>query len=413
MTSLGILHLTTYLQGGAGRAIADLACAQRTSGHRVTVVTSATSRGGFGNYSEYLDRLRDAGVVLHTWDSLFTRDVSLNMRVVANLHAHLDAQQLDVVHAHAAVPAFIGRIFRRDAGRRIALIQTQHGWGVNKTPAQAAFDLAILKAMDSVVVTSRATADLLVSHGCVIDRFDVIPCGLPSESSTPPTEAIELLTPFRNRSARLIGCIGSVTDNKNQRLVIDALTRSTDKNLVAVFIGEGGEVLADDARERGVSERVLACGYQPRASAWLPLLDALVVPSRTEGQGLVVLEAFRAGVPVIASDIPALVELIQDGENGLLFESENAQALAAAISQALALSAAARQAMLNAAKERFCSYTIARMVTRHEELYRRLVPEPCGADLQTVRENRQQLDPAADGGLQVVFEGVGDGQPIL
>ena len=370
---LGILHLTTFLQGGAGRAIADLACAQRSSGHRVTVVTSATGQGAFDNYPEYLDRLRAAGVVLHRWDSLFTRDLTLNMRVVARLQAHVDARRLDVVHAHAAVPALIGRLFLREAGRRAAVLQTQHGWGVNKTATQAAFDLAMLKDMDTVVVTSRATAELLVARGCTAPRFEVLPCGLPSEGSAPPAGAVDALAPLRARGARLVGCIGSVTDNKNQRLAIDALTR-TDAGVVAVFIGEGGEALAEYARQRGVAERVVICGYQPQAAGWLPLLDALVVPSRTEGQGLVVLEAFRAGVPVIASDIPALAELVEDGGNGVLFESENAGSLAGAISRALGLPAPDRQAMLTAARQRFeGGYTIDRMVARHEALYRRLV----------------------------------------
>lgn len=370
MTPLAILHLTTYLQGGAGRAIADLACAQRANGHRVTVVTSATSQGGFGNYPEYLDRLRAAGVVLHAWDSLLTRDRALHMRVVARLRAQVAVNELDVIHAHAAVPAFIGQLFVRDARRRVPLVQTQHGWGVNKTPVQAAFDLAILGQMDAVVVTSRATADRLRDAA---SEFEIIPCGVPAEIGVPPADAIEMFEPIRQRGARLIGCIGSVTDNKNQRLVIEALTRMTDPDVVAVFIGEGGDALADYARERGVGDRVAVCGYQPQASAWLPLLDALVVPSRTEGQGLVVLEAFRAGVPVVASNIPALAELIEDGRHGLLFESESADALAAAMSRALTLSAPARQVMLAAAKERFGAYTIDRMVSRHEELYRRLV----------------------------------------
>src|SRR5688572_30966960 len=74
MASLGILHLTTFLQGGAGRAIADLACAQQAAGHRVTVVTSDTAHGEFGNYREYLDRLRAADVALHLCDSLFSRE---------------------------------------------------------------------------------------------------------------------------------------------------------------------------------------------------------------------------------------------------------------------------------------------------------------------------------------------------
>ena len=82
---LTIVHLTTYLQGGAGRAITDLACAQRAAGHRVLVVSSATSAPGYGNYPHYIDRLHKADVSLILEDSLFTRDTALNLRVLDRL----------------------------------------------------------------------------------------------------------------------------------------------------------------------------------------------------------------------------------------------------------------------------------------------------------------------------------------
>jgi L-malate glycosyltransferase len=376
MTPLGILHLTTFLQGGAGRAIADLACAQHAAGHRVTVVASTTGKGEFANYPEYLQTLRRAGVTVHTWDSLFTRDLALNMRVVAHLRANLPVQRVDVVHAHAGVPAFIGRLFIRDAGHRhVGLVQTQHGWGANKTTAQAAFDLAVLHDVDAAIVTSQATADLLAATGAR-SAFEIIPCGLPSnDAGEPPADAVKVLEPLRARGARLIGCIGSVMANKNQRLLIEALARTTS-NVVAVFIGEGSERLVEYARARGVGDRVVACGYRPRASRWLRLLDMLAVPSRTEGQGLVALEAFRSGIPVVASHIPALAELIEDGTNGLLFEPDNADALAAAIERVVAMTEQDRHALVTAACRRFHGeYTVERMVARHEALYRKLVGE--------------------------------------
>ena len=106
----------------------------------------------------------------------------------------------------------------------------------------------------------------------------------------------------------------------------------------------------------------------------MPLFDLLVVPSKTEGQGLEVLEAFRARVPVVASDIPALRELIETGRHGFLFQGESAPALAGAIQQALSLTAAGREAVVSAARSRFeADFTVDKMVERHEKLYRKVV----------------------------------------
>jgi glycosyltransferase involved in cell wall biosynthesis len=373
MPRLNILHLTTFLQGGAGRSIVDLACAQHAAGNRVTVVTSRTSRDEFGNYPEYLDRLRTVGVTLHMCDSLFSRDHALNMRVVGMLSRSVDVTAVDIIHAHAAVPAFIGEQFSAGARRRIGLIQTQHGWGSNKTSQQAVFDLDVLSRVDRIVTTSAATGAELAALGAPRASMVVIPCGLPLRDPGQPP-AGNALEAHRANGSRVIGCIGSVTANKNQRLLLEALQSIVDPSIIVVFVGEGSEALEDEARTLGLGDRVLACGYQPEASRWLPLFDLLVVPSRTEGQGLVVLEAFRAAVPVVASEVPALGELIEHRRSGFLFENGNAAALAGAIQCALSLPDAERWAMLTAARRRFdADFTIDQMVERHEKLYRSVI----------------------------------------
>ena len=382
MTGARVLHLTTFLQGGAGRAIADLASTQRRLGHEVTVVACATGTAGYGNYAEYLDQLRDAGVTLRLCDSLFRRDLSLNLQVLEMLRHHLDSNSVDLIHAHAAVPALVGRLFAGHASRRIPVVQTQHGWGTSKTPAQAAADLAVLRDVDRVVVTSEATRDALVGHGVPAWSMTVIPCGLQArETGPPPTDATHLLKPLRDRGMRIVGCVGSVTENKNQQLLVEALSKMEHRDVVVVFIGEGGEALLPQAAAAGVGDRVIACGYQPHAARWLPMLDLLVLPSRTEGQGLAVLEAFRARVPVVASDIPALAQLVDDRRTGFLFQTDDAAALASAISVALTLPARDREAIVRGARARFLeAFTIDRMVERHEELYAQLASEALHVD---------------------------------
>ena len=174
-----------------------------------------------------------------------------------------------------------------------------------------------------------------------------------------------------------------MTANKNQQLLVEALSGLADLDVAAVFLGEGGDALLPElveARVTGavtgnVGERVIACGYQAQAARWLPLMDLLVLPSQSEGQGLVVLEAFRAGVPVVVSDIPALRELVDDKRHGFLFEAGNAVALAEAVRAVLALPARERDAVIRSARARFLEgFTCDRMVARHEALYARLTP---------------------------------------
>src|SRR5262245_40794387 len=131
-----ILHVTTFLQGGAGRIIAALAVAQKRAGHEVVVAADAGGEPGYESYPEYLERLGGAGIPFHPLTSTFKRDLNLNVRAADDLRSVVTARPPDVAHAHAAVPAMIARLALsgRNGSRVVA---TMHGWGVRKTREQA------------------------------------------------------------------------------------------------------------------------------------------------------------------------------------------------------------------------------------------------------------------------------------
>src|SRR5204863_2782372 len=110
------------------------------------------------------------------------------------------------------------------------------------------------------------------------------------------------------------------------------------QDTVLVVLGEGPErdALERLADELGVSERVFLLGRVPDVAAWLRRAALLVHPVRWEGFGLAVLEAMVAGVPVVASRVSSLPELVADGETGVLVEPDDPAALAAGIERVLA-----------------------------------------------------------------------------
>jgi L-malate glycosyltransferase len=380
-----ILHLATFLQGGAGRCITDLAVRQRRAGTPVMVVASATGEADYGNYPEYLRRLDDAGVEVLLHDSLFKRDFAKLLAVVDRVAHTASAEAIDVMHAHAAMPALAALLLSRHAricanGQPVPVVQTMHGWGTRKTPEQAEMDVAIMRQVDGLVTTSHASKDLLIARGLSASRVTVIPCGLPEQGpdvprDAPPDDDVAAdLDAARARGARVIVCIGSITENKNQRALVEALSDVVPHVPIwCAFIGEGEPALIADlerlAAERGVAGAVRFYGHRPDAAAYLSRADLLVLPSRLEGQGLAVLEAFRAGVLTVVSDTPALTELVTHGETGLV----SSGALARTIVDALTLPAAAHARIVHQARERFCTrFTIQAMLDAHAALYTRL-----------------------------------------
>src|SRR5690348_17012745 len=105
-----ILHVSTFLQGGAGRIITALAVAQKRAGHDVTVVADTGRDTGYESYPEYVATLERTGIGYHTVTSTFTRDLALNVRAVRELRELVGTASVDVAHTHAAIPTLVTRL---------------------------------------------------------------------------------------------------------------------------------------------------------------------------------------------------------------------------------------------------------------------------------------------------------------
>ena len=371
-----ILHITTFLQGGAGQIITALALAQRDAGHEVTVVTDDGGAPGYASYPEYLQRLSRAGVRVFPVRSTFTRDLALNVGAAAQLRALVDAHPVTVCHTHAAIPALVAHLALAGC-RRVPFIHTMHGWGITKTPQQAATDLTLLGTADVVVTPSAAARRALMEQGLGDVPLNVIPYGIDAElpSRAADTEDVVAIDSLRSHLVAL--CIGTIGERKNQALLIKAL--ASNPLAAAVFIGDGDvSGLRAEAEQAGVAHRVRILGYRPDASRYLAHADVLVLPSRNEGLPIAVLEAFRAGVPAVASDIPEIAEAVEDGATGVLFAPDDAGALAAALDRVG--NPLQRARMGETARRTFAShYGTERMLVEYERLYTGLITQRLAA----------------------------------
>ena len=368
-----VLHITTFLQGGAGRNITDLAVAQLRAGLDVLVVADRGGEPGYASYGEYVDEMRDAGVPFATVESTFKRDDALTRRGAVELQQLLEGWVPDLVHAHAATPAVVAR--RAGLGLDQPVLQTMHGWGIAKTREQSAADLAVLEAASAVVVPSTAAEDTLKQAGLRRQDVRVIPYGIPPYMSAGSPDERDLHRVRGIAAGRPVClCVGTIGERKNQRLLVDALAHGLE-DIVAVFVGDGEAArLEEHARRSGVADRVVVLGHRPHASRYLALAQAAVLPSRNEGLPLFVLESLRAGVPVAASNIPEIAEALEG--DGYLFEPDDADALANALRGALCIPAHRRAAL----RARFdARYSSTRMFAAYATLYDQLTTVSIGS----------------------------------
>jgi glycosyltransferase involved in cell wall biosynthesis len=241
------------------------------------------------------------------------------------------AAHADAVHGHWLYPGGLAAVVAARAARCRSVV-TLHGSDVELAGRNRAANWLGRR------VAARADAVVAVSAALARRAEDVLhrPAGSIGVARLPLPYGLRP-TPFPVGAPRLIAA-GRASPEKGFDVLVAALARPETAAWSATFVTEGPE---RDALERavaraGLTDRVSFMPMQAR-DALFDLMRAhhlVVVPSRTEGLGLVALEALALGRPVVASAVGGLVETITDGDDGALVRPDDPAALAAAIAGA-------------------------------------------------------------------------------
>ncbi len=229
----------------------------------------------------------------------------------------------------------------------------------------------------AVIAVSQFIRSLLVETGVPADKIEVIPDGIeiPREAFSPENRAQARARQGWNDQDFLIGQIGAFAPEKGQDIAVEAMRWLVGRRpqVRLLLVGHAPEEL--QARLRGQSEsareRVQFLGHIEDLTPFLAAIDVLIMPSRAEGLGSAALMAMAHGVPVIASRVGGLPEIVADGQTGWLIQPGSASALADCITSAASDRAQLRRFGV-AAREQAGPYSIEKMVERSETLYRRL-----------------------------------------
>lgn len=234
-----------------------------------------------------------------------------------------------VVHLNSSKIGFVGALAARLAGVP-RIIFTAHGWAFKEKRGflmRAIFWLghaATMLLADVTIANSRATArEAPLKKGLV-----TIPLGIEPPAFLSREEARTRL----GVDGTIYGTIAELHRSKGLDVLIDAVPSMVHTAHV-VIIGEGEKRAALIARitAKKLKDRVTLVGHKENAAQYLKALAIFVLPSRTESAGYVILEAGLAGLPVVATSVGGIPEIIEDGVTGLLVPPENPTALAEAI----------------------------------------------------------------------------------
>ncbi len=182
---------------------------------------------------------------------------------------------------------------------------------------------------------------------------------------------------FTTKPRYIIGAAGRLSKEKgfDQLVAAAAIVLAEKPDVAFIHFGDGPlrQALAEQIEATGLSARFILAGFRSDVAKFLPHLELVVLPSYTEGLPVVLLEAFAAGVPAVATAVGGTPEVITDGTNGYLVPPGDPAALAARILDALR-DEPARVAMgIHGRQTVRDHFTFAEQSTRYQALFNRLV----------------------------------------
>ncbi len=303
-----IVHIITDLSfGGAQRFVVDLVNHADKHSYRFSIVTLR-------------DDIRLAEQI--------TTDVSvhvvekkgkLSLGLFADLRKKLTELNPDIVHTHLFAPDIWGRVAARQVG--LPIVTTEHNtnyadgairnWVKKQTTHHTSTHVAVSDAIRSYSMKHYGITDMqVIRPGIDLSQFLSVPA----------------LT--KKKELRYL-MLGRITKQKGFDIGLQAFARVQEKNWQLSIVGEGEDkqLLETLVARYQLQQQVTVLVPTADVAGLLSNHDVVVVPSRWEGLGVVIMEAFAAGRVVIGSAVGGIPELIQQQQTGLLVPAEDVDAL--------------------------------------------------------------------------------------
>lgn len=321
-----VLHVVEAVEAGVLRHVADLVSSVSATHH----VAMPTVRRGGRTDAELVARIRAAGAAVHPLRLTRSPVTLSNAWACARLRRLVRRLRPDVVHLHSSIAGAVGRVAL--VGSRVPVVYTPNG--VSPSRVARAVERRLGKRAAAIVAVSASEQRLVNDlRWAAPERVHVIPNGIelrPVAAEGPGLrERLGL-----GSDDLLIGAVGRLTEQKAPEVVLEAwgAVLAARPDVTAVWMGDG--VLRPEAEAlaaRVGAGRLHLLGHVPGAGALVGELDLLCLGSRFEGLPYAPLEAMRAGVAVIGTDVVGTRDVLDHDRTGLLVPPDDPAALAAAV----------------------------------------------------------------------------------
>ena len=365
--------------GGYERAAERLAAALVARGHQVTVITDRRRLAWPAR------EVREGVQIQRLWCLFRPHWHMLTALSSTALFLLWHGRRYDVWHVHqygqqAIIAVILGKLLRRPV---VLKLTSSAGQGLSavvsrgRFPALSAYWLTQVAA---VIALTRETEREARAFGIPPERVHVLGNGLDTGSFAPLDSAAraEVKRSLGFDAYKLILCVGRLSGEKNPDGLLQAWAIAREKlggewKLILVGDGPLRPVVEEAVMNRGLSSQVVIAGPQDNIAQWMGVADIYVLPSNNEGLSNTLLEAMACGLPVVATRVSGVSELVEETGAGLAMDIGDVPALAEALVRLggdAKLRAAAGARARQVVESR---YAITRVAAAHAALYRRLL----------------------------------------
>jgi glycosyltransferase involved in cell wall biosynthesis len=351
--------------GGLESVVLAMAARQRRAGHEVLVAAIVGRRDASQHWQE---ALLVAGVDVVPLVSP-GRSYLGQWRAVTEL---LRRRGPSVVHTHGYHADIIGGLAARRLG--LSTVTTVHGFtsGGAKRRVYQHLQRRAFRKFDAVMPVARTVGADLARHGVAPTKLHVVPNGF-SADIEPLPRAVARRELAVGLAEQRVGWIGRLSVEKGPDIMIRALAMLPPAVRLSMF-GDGAQrgTVERLARRLGVDSRITWHGVIPWAARFARAFDVLVLSSRSEGTPIALFEAMAAGVPVVATRVGGIPDIVTDAE-AILVEPDDPAGLAAAIAATLRDSEAATTRVTAARRRLEEAFAIEPWLARIDSVYASVV----------------------------------------